>query len=88
MKGQLAEPPPIPKNKHTPHPAFQIEAKMGIRLAHACARASIGWWVHLGVEGKGNILIPPTAHPKMPPRRSISSQRKNSHQSYNLALHT
>lgn len=37
-------------------------------------------------EGRGNTLIPPTAHPKMRPRREISSQRKDSHQSHWTAV--
>ncbi len=37
-------------------------------------------------EGRGNTLIPPTAHPKMRPRREISSQRKESHQSHWTAV--
>ena len=37
-------------------------------------------------EGRGNTLIPPTAHPKMRPRRDFSSQREESHQSHLLAV--
>ena len=37
-------------------------------------------------EGRGNTLIPPTAHPKMRPRREISSQRKEGHQSHWTAV--
>ena len=68
-------PPPLPPPK-----------MLFFRVSCACPRVrSFGWWVSWG-EGRGNTLIPPTAHPKMRPRREFSSQRKESHQSHWAAV--
>ena len=70
-----------------PKPPLPPPKMLFFRVSCACPRVrSIGWWGTSWGEGRGNTLIPPTAHPKMRPRREISSQRKESHQSHWTAV--